>query len=121
MDQFAQPQKQSGSVWTKFLSYVVYLLAWLILSAAGLWLMLQIRDLAVELMIFVELNPWAVRGFDRWIIFLLGLAWFIAMMWMEHYLRTGLDKKRLWSKIGVLAAIEALLTAVVFGVRFFIR
>jgi hypothetical protein len=110
-----------GSLWQKILSYAIWLLFWVILSAIGFWLMLELRGLIVELMIVAEFNPWAVRGFDRWILFVLGLGWFIALMWIEHYLRKGIDRGRLWRNIGYVASVQALITAVIFGIRFLIR
>ena len=110
-----------GNLGTKILSYAAWLLFWVILSATGFWLMLEIRGLIVELMIVAQLNPWAVRGFDRWIIFVLGLGWFIALLWIEHYLRTGIDRGRLWRNIGYVALVQAIITAVIFGIRFLIR
>jgi hypothetical protein len=79
--------------------------------------MFELRALVVELMIAAELNPWAVRGYDRWGIFVLGLAWFVAMLWMEHYLRTGVEKKCLWRNIMRIAAVQVVLVAMIFGVR----
>jgi hypothetical protein len=120
-EDFVPQQDTKGNVWTTILSYATYLLFWLVLTASGLWLMYETRNLAVELMMVAELNPWAVRGFDRWIIFLFGLTWFVGMIWMEHYLRTGIDKKRLWRNIALLAAVQVVILAVVYCVRFFIH
>jgi hypothetical protein len=114
-------QDVKGNVWTTLLSYATYLLFWLVLTASSLWLMYEVRNLAVELMIVAELNPWAVRGFDRWIIFLLGLIWFVGMIWMEHYLRTGINKKRLWRNVALLTAVQVIVLAVVYSIRFVIN
>ncbi|MCC6453562.1 MAG: hypothetical protein IT328_01330 [Caldilineaceae bacterium] len=110
-----------GSLWKKILAYAIYFLFWLAFTASGLWLMLEIRALIVELMIVAGLSPWQVRGFDRWSIFVLGLGWFIALMWMEHYLRVAVERGRLWRNIAYLAASQAIVVAVIFAIRFLIR
>jgi hypothetical protein len=120
IEMFLDPVPQSedkGKVWQKILSVATYLLFWIGLSAVGLWLMLEIRELLVELMILASFNPWQVRGIDRWAIFMLGLAWFASMLWIDHYLRTGIGKKRLWRNIGRVTLIEASMAAVVFVSR----
>ena len=114
-------RREDNSLWQKILAIASYLLAWIISTAIGLWLMFEMRAVIVELMIFANLNPWAVRGFDRLAIYILGLIWFVGLMWSEHYIRTGIDKKRLWHNIGRVAMIEATLVALVFVTGFLIR
>lgn len=110
-----------GSLGKRILAYTTYFLFWVALTASGLWLMFEVRELLVELMIVANLNPWQVRGFDRGFIFVLGLGWFIALMWMEHYLRTAVAKGRLWRNIAYLVSVQAIVTAIVFAIRFLIR
>lgn len=113
-------QEESEGLWKRILSIVIYLLFWIIFSAVGLWLLIELRGVIVELMIAAQLNPWAVRGYDRLVIFGLGAAWFVSMIWLEHYLRTGNEKKRLWRNIGRVAAVQAAIAAVTFAIRFLI-
>jgi hypothetical protein len=110
--------EEKEELWKRILSIVAYLLFWVIFSAVGLWLMLELRALLVQLMIAFQLNPWAVRGYDRLGIFVLGLGWFISMIWIEHYLRTGNEKRRLWRNILRVAAVQAALAAFVLVSRF---
>ena len=118
--EFAPPDGEKGNLWKKILLYTIYLLFWVLLSASALWVMFDLRAVVVELMIAAQLNPWSVRGYDRWIIFVFGLGWFIAMMWMEHYLRTAIDKQRLWRNIAYLASVQIALIAMIFGIRLLI-
>jgi hypothetical protein len=118
---FLESPPQSGeqdTLWQKIVSIAIYLFFWILFSAIGLWLMFELREVGVELMILAQFNPWAVRGFDRLAIYLLGLAWFVGLMWIDHYLRTGIGKKRLWRNIAKVASIEAILAATALGVRF---
>ena len=110
-----QPQEP---LWQRILAIATYIFFWLTFSALGLWLMLVMREAIVELMIFARFNPWAVRGFDRLAIYLLGLIWFITILWIDHYLRSAIGKKRLLHSIARVAMIQAILAAIVFGIRF---
>jgi hypothetical protein len=114
------PSEEKGKLWQKILAVAIYLLFWLALSATGLWLMFELRTLIVELMILANWNPWTVRGIDRWSIFVLGLAWFVSILWIDHYLRTAIGKKRLWRNIGRVALAQVGLAAVLFATRFVI-
>ena len=44
------------------------------------------------------------------------IIWFISLMWIDHYLRTAIGKKRLWRNIRRVATVEAIMAAVVFVV-----
>lgn len=81
------------------LNVISYLL-WLVLSAAIVWLALQVRGLLVAGMMWLRLNPWAVRAFDRWGIFLLGMVALVAIFWLEGYLRSGVEQGRFWPRAG---------------------
>lgn len=110
----------AGNLWRKILAYAIYLLFWLVLSATGFWLIMEIRKLIVESMIMAEFNPWAVRGYDQAITFVLGLGWFISLMLIEHYFRTAINRGRLWHNIRYVASVQAIVAAVVYGIRFLI-
>jgi hypothetical protein len=112
--------EEKGRLWQKVLAVAIYLLFWIVLSGIGLWLMFAMRTMIFDLMVAANFTPWMVRGFDRWAIFVLGLIWFISMLWIEHYLRTGISKKRLWRNIGRVLVVQALLAAITFGTRFII-
>ena len=105
----------------RILATATYLFFWLLATAIGLWLMFELRAVMVDIMILANLNPWAVRGFDRLAIFLLGLTWFVGMLWSEHYIRTGIRQKQLWPNIRRVAIIEVVLVAIVSVTRFLVN
>ncbi|HXF62953.1 MAG TPA: hypothetical protein VNK95_15115 [Caldilineaceae bacterium] len=96
------------------LSVVCYLL-WFVLSGAILWLVFQVRGLLVAGMMWLRFNPWAVRAFDRWGIFLLGMIALVAIFWLEGYLRSGVEQGRFWPRAGwfvlIFGAVAALALA----------
>lgn len=112
------PQAQSpDSLWQRIRAIVSYLFFWIVFSAIGLWLMLEMREAIIEVMLFSRVSPLAARGFDPLVILLLGLLWLIAILWLEHYLRKALGKKRLLHNIARVATVQALVAAITFGIR----
>ena len=113
--------EEKDSLWQRVLAIAIYLFFWLLFTAIGLWLMFEIRAVIVELMILASFNPWMVRGWDRWAIYMLGLGWFVGLMWIDHYLRQGMSRKRLWRNIGRVARVEAIMAALVLLVKFVLQ
>jgi|GEM_PF-1335285 len=87
----------SGFVITA-LRYLLYLLIWLLLSALGGVLAWLLRTNIFDLGIWLQWNPWVVRGIDRWAIFGFGLVWFAYLIGLEGYLRNAVPKNRLWAR-----------------------
>ncbi len=80
------------------LRYLLYLLIWLLLSAMGGIFAWFLRTLIFDLGIWLQWNPWVVRGIDRWAIFGLGLVWFAYLIGLEGYLRNAVPKNKLWAR-----------------------
>jgi hypothetical protein len=118
----SSPQRDDKQTfWQRTRAIAIYLLFWLILTLTGLWLMFESRETLVEVMIYANLNPWAVRGIDRLAIFVLGIGWFVGLMWIDHYLRTGIAKKRLWRNIGRVAAVQLAIAIAAYAIRFLVN
>jgi hypothetical protein len=102
--------------WRTILLYIVCYVLWFGLSAALFWLIFRLRALLVDGMMWLRLNPWAVRGFDRWGIFVLGMAGVVVMFVMEGYLRDGVEAGQLWRRVGrVVLAMAILAVAILIG------
>jgi hypothetical protein len=65
------------------------------------------------------MNPWAVRAIERFAIFVLGLFWFVGIIVLEAYLRTGIFKKQLWQRIGRVAIALAGMLAISYSLQVF--
>lgn len=107
MNDYSQP-----SVLRSLLQYSAYFIAWLLLSAPGIWFFLAIRDNLFRLNVLLQLNPWAVRAIDRWGIFLFGLFWIAVIFFLEGYLRTAIAKNQLWPRIRRVALLEIIFAAI---------
>lgn len=102
---------QKPAIGKTILRYVIYLLAWLLLSTLGFALFFSIRANFFNLGMELRLNPWQVRGIDRFYIFGFGMGWFIFMLWVENYLRVGIEKQRLKARILRVATWEVAMLA----------
>ncbi|MCB0061897.1 MAG: hypothetical protein KDE19_07275 [Caldilineaceae bacterium] len=97
---------------SQILQFITYIVSWLLLSASGLWFFLTLRTTLFDLGVLLKLNPWAVRGIDRWGIFVFGMIWIVVIFTLEGYLRTAIAKDKLWQRLRRVAVILAICAAV---------
>jgi hypothetical protein len=99
--------------WRVALHYCVCYLTWLLFVGVGYVLMLALRINLFDVATWLRFNPWQVRAIDQFAIFFLGLVWFGGIFLLESYLRHGVKRRRLWSRI--LRVGSALLAVTVFS------
>jgi len=103
------------------LQYVICYAVWLVLSAMIIWLMVQLRLNLLDITLLLNLGPWAHLLIDRWGLVVLGILAMGAIVVLEHYLRTGLAKKRFWPRAAyaffIMAIALAFSYAFLFGFR----
>jgi hypothetical protein len=87
--------------------YLACYVIWLALSALGIWLIFQLRPVLFALAIWLRLNPWQVRAIDNFSVVTMGLLWLVAILLLEHSLRQGVEKNRLWARAARAFAIVA--------------
>ncbi|MCB0105547.1 MAG: hypothetical protein KDE53_06555 [Caldilineaceae bacterium] len=109
------------SILTTIGQFGIYILAWLLLSAPGIWFFLSIRDSLFKFNVLLQLNPWAVRAIDRWGIFLFGLFWLAVIFTLEGYLRTAIAKGRLWQRIRRVFTWELIFAALLLLIEWTIN
>ena len=78
--------------------YLACYALWLALSAQGVWLIFALRPVVFGLAIWLRLNPWQVRALDNLSFVTFGLAWLVGILLLEHSLRQGVEKRRLWRR-----------------------
>ena len=100
------------------LTYVVCYAAWLFFAVAGFWLLLSLRTNLVDGAILMRFNPWQVRSLDRFAIFTLGLAWFVGILVLENYLRSGVASGVLWRRIVRITLALGLVCAISYSLQF---
>jgi hypothetical protein len=99
------------------LAYVACYLAWLLFAVVGFWLLLSLRTNLVDAAILMQFNPWQVRTLDRFAIFTLGLAWFVGILVLENYLRSGVARGLLWGRMIRVTLALGLVCAISYGLQ----
>jgi hypothetical protein len=108
-----EPQA-SHHPWRTALLYLTCYLLWLGYGALSLWTILEYRDALLGLLPI--LGPWVMGAVDKFGLLILGLLALIWVLYLEHYLRTGIEQDKFWSRvlrasiiqIGVLVMAQAL-------------
>ena len=78
--------------------YMACYAIWLALSALWVWLIFQLQLVLFALAIRLRLNPWQVRAVDQFGVVTMGLIWLVGILLLEHSLRQGVVKNRLWGR-----------------------
>jgi len=99
------------------LLYLAYFIGWLMTSALGFWILLQLRINLLDIFVALNLNRWAMGAVDKFGIVILGLGWLIAVVLAEYWLRGGVKRNRLWPRLLRLLGIEVLLLAASYGLQ----
>jgi len=90
--------------------YLAAYALWIGFSALGVWLIFAVRSVLVDLAFVFRFDPWQVRAVDNFGVVTLGVIWLIGILLLEHYLRQGVAKNRLWGRVvRVFVALAALL------------
>src|SRR5262245_45756064 len=97
--------------------YVACYALWLILAALGVWLLFALRPVMFDLAIWLRLNPWQVLALDNFSFVTFGLIWLVGILLLEHSLRQGIQKHRLWRCAARVFAAEAAALGLCYGVQ----
>jgi hypothetical protein len=87
--------------------YIACYVAWLALSALGVWLSFALRPVLFGLAVWLRFNPWQVRALDNFSFVTFGLVWLIGILLLEHGLREGVENGRLWRRAAIVFVAEA--------------
>lgn len=97
--------------------YLACYALWIGLSALGVWLIFAARAALFDLSIWLRLNPWQVHAVENFGIVTLGLIWLVGILLLEHLLRQGVERNRLWVRAARAFVIEALALGLCYGVQ----
>jgi len=71
------------------LIYVLCYVLWIVSAALGIFDMLILRGLLVNISALVGANRWVLSAIDKFGLFLLGLAWLVFALVSESYYSEG--------------------------------
>ena len=97
--------------------YLACCVLWLSLSALGVWLIFALRPVMFGLAIWLRLNPWQVRAVDNFSFVTFGLIWLVGILLLEHSLRQGVEKRRMWRRAARVFAAEAVALGLCYGLQ----
>ena len=97
--------------------YLAAYALWIGFSAVGVWLIFAVRSVLVDLAFVFRFNPWQVRAVDNFGVVTLGLVWLVGILLLEHYLRQGVAKNRLWGRARRVFVSEAVALGLCYGVQ----
>jgi hypothetical protein len=97
--------------------YLACYAVWLALSALGVWLIFALRPVVFGLAIWMRLNPWQVRALDNFSFVSFGLVWLVGILLLEHSLRQGVEKRRLWRRAARAFVAEAAVRGLCYGLQ----
>ena len=64
---------------------------WLVSAAVGVLDLLVARELVMELVYGLNVNPWAHGAIDKFAFFIFGIVWLILVYVVEHFYRKAAD------------------------------
>ena len=103
--------------------------AWLLLSAFSLWILIELRVALLTIITYVRLEIIGVavgesvstRGqlhvADQWLVIMLAIGWLGFVVWLEAYLRAGLQRGTLGSRLARIAIWMVVLLGVAYGLE----
>lgn len=74
--------------------YFLVYLVWLLAAAAWVWTLLISPQAMAGMLDVLGVHRFIISAIQRFGFVLLGLAWLVATLWTEHYLRTSVSKQR---------------------------
>ncbi len=97
---------------------ISHYIIWFLSFALGLGLILLLHEL-LEVLLFLRVNPWHLRAYRVWSIFVLGMFLIVGMFLVEGYLRRARSKGRLLSAYLTVLSIELALIGISAGALYF--
>ena len=109
MDRLPSETESVFDVFRQAGKQVTHYLLWFFCFALGLGLILLLHEV-LEVALFLRVNPWHLRAYRLWSIFLLGMALIVSMFMVEGYLRRARrDGRLLGASLAVLSVQLALI------------
>lgn len=103
--------------------------AWLLLCAFSLWILIELRVALLTIVTYVRLQVIGVavgetvstggqlHVADQWIVIVLAICWLGFVVWLESYLRTGLQRGALGSRLARVAIGLVVLLGVAYALE----
>ena len=97
---------------------ISHYLIWFLSFALGVGLIFLLHEI-LEVLLFLRVNPWHLRAYRVWSIFVLGMALVVCMFLVEGFLRRSRSKGRLLSATLTVLSLELVLIALSAAALFY--
>lgn len=97
---------------------ISHYIIWFLSFALGLGLILLLHEL-LEVLLFLRVNPWHLRAYRVWTIFVLGMFLIVGMFLVEGFLRRARSRGRLLSAYLTVLSVELALIGISAGALYF--
>jgi hypothetical protein len=101
--------------WRVGLLYLTCYILWFGYGALSLWTILQYRDALLGLLPII--GPWIMGAVDKFGLLFLGLLALIWVLYMEHYLRTGVEEDKFWPRVLRVTVIQFVVLGIAEGLK----
>jgi hypothetical protein len=101
--------------WRVALLYLTCYILWFGYGALSLWTILQYRDALLGLLPII--GPWVMGAVDKFGLLFLGLLALIWVLYIEHYLRTGVEENKFWQRALRVTVIQVLVLGIAEGLK----
>ncbi|MDZ4720370.1 MAG: hypothetical protein SH847_18095 [Roseiflexaceae bacterium] len=110
----------SQSAKPAILAYTLCYLIWIALCCLFGIAVFQLNGLMLDISLALRLNQWGGRALRQLSFPVLGVVWLIAIFWLEHYLRTAVQLRRLWQRTIRVGAMTIGLFAIIYLIHLLI-
>ena len=90
---------------------VSHYVIWFLSFAMGLGLIFLLHEI-LQVALFLRVNPWHLRAYRLWSIFIMGMALIVCMFLIEGYLRRSRSEGRLLGASLTVLSIELVLIGI---------
>jgi len=97
---------------------ISHYIIWFLSFALGLGLILLLHEL-LEVLLFLRVNPWHLRAYRVWTIFVLGMFLIVGMFLVEGFLRRARSRGRFLSAYLTVLSVELALIGISAGALYF--
>ena len=92
--------------------YFLVYLVWALATAAWVWPLLTAPQSMAGMLDMLGVHRFTISAIQRFGFVLLGLAWLVATLWTEHYLRTSVSRQRVVRSVVRVAIVTIVVLAV---------
>ena len=110
----------SQNRWQAFGATMACYGAWLALSGLGLWVALQLLATTPTVTLRLGLDAYTASLWNKSLTVVILLVWLVLVMALEPYLRAGMEKHMLQSRIIRAVIVGAVLLGVAQGIQLFL-